>query len=152
MDWLTFGIAIWGAVLATAIGIYELLKDRRKISIYLEYVLYGEKYRMVVVNTGHRAVTLTNITLLHHHYKDGNLAYTDPVPASVFFEEPQDYRQWPATLKDGEQMIYYFSDVIRDAYLAHDRIEVRVYDAEEHVWKTGKTRVFDQKLGGYQSP
>jgi hypothetical protein len=62
-DWITIFIAVWGAGLSTYLGIRELIKERRQIKLILEYITFREIVQLIVVNSGHRPVTITEIAI-----------------------------------------------------------------------------------------
>jgi len=67
LDYITLGIAVWGALLSTILAIRNFQKDKRKISVTCRLIEQslsqdGIPYNMIVgikaVNTGHRDVRL----------------------------------------------------------------------------------------------
>lgn len=95
LDYITLGIAIWGAVLSTILAIKNFQKDKRQISVtcrLLEQTLSqdGVPHNMIVgikaVNTGHR---------------DVKLEYAGLITKSKKYFVANTHQVLPATLGDG---------------------------------------------------
>ena len=143
-------VAVYGAVVSTVLGINELLKTRRKVTLFLEYVAFYENYRLIVVNIGYRPITITNVALGIYRIEGGKKVFIDPVPANALYSADHPSPSLPITLKDGDQAVFWLTSVLTETkFSEEDKIGVVVYDAEGREFKTYKERVFDPKWGTY---
>lgn len=149
---LTLIIALWGAGLATILGIRELKKEQRRVKVILEFVRWVERYQLTIVNIGHRPITITEIGMVAHFKKDEvNPAHTETVPSNAVFELEPEKTTFPFNLTDGEYVNLPLSVVLSN-YLAENKLndlEIYVYDAEGHVFKDYQRREHDVKWGQY---
>lgn len=154
MSW-ALGIAIYGAIVSTVVGvlfgIFEYMKYKRKIGVYLEYMAFYEHYRLVVINTGFRPITITSIQINLVIKKDGKPVGIDPVPAGSMFMGEDDYKKLPNTLKDGEHIVFYLSETLSSTFLpdSEEGIEVYVFDAEGTKYQNDEAKLFNPKYGVY---
>jgi hypothetical protein len=85
MNWeniLTGLVALYGAALATYLGIRELRKERRDLLIILEHIPFYERVNFRLVNSGVRPITIVNIGMSVFQANDGvNPPHWDDVPA-----------------------------------------------------------------------
>lgn len=58
----------------------------------------------------------------------------------------------PKTLKDGEHMVIDLINPVTEHLLPEKNLEVKVYDAEGNVYKSGVVRVYDAKYGYLEKP
>ena len=143
-------VAFYGAVVSTILGINELLKTRRKVELFLEYVAGYEKYRLIVVNIGYRPITITSVAIGIYRIEGGKKVFIDGVPANALFSADHEPPSLPITLKDGEQAVFWLTAQLTETkFREEDNIGVIVFDAEGREFKTYKEREFDAKWGSY---
>ncbi len=146
-DTITLLIAIWGAGLATYLGIRELRNERRRVKIILEYVDWVERAQIVIVNTGHRPITITEIKMGILGSLEKPLVY-EGVPFHEFGTEDAPIKL-PITLGDGESTILVLSDYVSTAVAANRKIKLSAFDAEGNEYFKFDRRRSDAKWGGY---
>lgn len=108
-DVLTLIIALYGAVIGTILGIREIRREKREVQLFLEIIAKDRdinNVRIVIVNTGHRPVTIIRIgfRLTFIKFRILNLIKTFQNVVSFHFDELHD--SLPVTLNDGEQENY----------------------------------------------
>ena len=102
---VTTAIAVYGAVLSTAVVLWEIWKGRRRVLIRLDYVAFLEIAEVTITNNGYRPVAITGLTV----HPDGS----DMVPSnSLLSERHEPTRRLPATLNDGEHITLPLSDAV----------------------------------------
>lgn len=105
-DVLTLIVAVYGAILATFLGIRELRKERRDLLIILEHVYFYEKVFLRLVNTGIRPITVVSISMSVFERDDGvNPPHWEDVPGLYLLESVDGVEPLPVHLKDGEQVV-----------------------------------------------
>ena len=146
MNWeniLTGLVALYGAALATYLGIRELRKERRDLLIILERIDIYERVNFRLVNSGVRPITIVNIGMLVFQANDGaNPPHWEDVPAKYMI--PDEYEDGTATLpaliKDGEQIVIPITENIGYMLMTNRmKAKVFVHDAEGHVYTKFKT-------------
>jgi len=149
LDLLSLLIAVYGAIVASILAARELLRERRKVKIFLDHVAWYERAQLSVTNVGHRPITLVGIALA--------IAVGDE--ASPYFEEvrrgdifaldlPKD--PLPFTLADGEQIALPLSQPVSDQLIANRmRARLTLFDAEGRKYEDFAARILDAKWGGY---
>jgi len=145
---LTLIIAIYGAVVATVLGIREFQRDKRKISIILEYITFYEYAQITMTNTGHRPITITAIKIAIN--QDGNW---DQVPVSNLFEleTSSDETLFPFTIDDGEYKTLRLHSLISEALsISPSNVKLSVYDIEGNVYSKFLARMFNPKWGFFE--
>ncbi len=145
-DPLTIIIAAYGAIVSTILGIRELRKERRQISVILEYVDVMEKVQVTIVNSGYRPITITGISMA--------LPMAGPslekVPSGILFSDELDKWPFPVTLTDGQHISLLLSDDLTDSIVrAKMDIKLKVFDAEGNIYSKYKIMRYDTKGGGY---
>lgn len=134
---LIFGI--WGAALSTYLAINEKRKDKRKLTVFLEFIHFSDTLQISIINTGFRPVTVINVTVA---------SSTEVVPHGGLVSNPL-----PVVLEDGERVTIPF-----DRYFSQMWWENRedffykflVYDAEGNEYEPIGVRYFNAKYGSYE--
>jgi hypothetical protein len=142
-------IAVYGAAVSTILGIREVKRERRKVKIILEYVAFYEYGQLIVVNTGHRPITLVNFGMtVNKPLREGNPnseRFWDDVPANAFFEGDEPF---PVTIQDGGQIAVKFSAVISPMiYDRETKIKLHLFDAEGNVYTEFERRLNNPQWG-----
>jgi hypothetical protein len=154
VDIVTLIIAIWGAGLSTFLGIREFLKDRRKIQIFLEHVYWTERIQLRIVNTGHRPITIQDISMRVYtvsedpEYKN-KLGHWEGMPKDILlsYDNPEEVRL-PITINDGEQAIIPLSDYVGSTiFRKGSKADIQVVDNEGRIHKKFKMIYHDPKWG-----
>lgn len=136
-------IAVYGAVLST-----YLWRQRhiRRLSVYLEYVSYYERYRLQITNSGYRPVTVQDIKL-EVLDEEGNAM--ESVPLTARFDDTKEESKLPRALKDGENVIINLSEDFSRILPTREQLKVTVYDAEGNEYVPQGIREYDGKWGTY---
>lgn len=91
-------IAIWGAVLSTALAGVEFWRQRRRLKITVDYMvdnLGSQHVRVAVANAGRRPVTIDMpVFILDHH--------VDKDSHRMAFNTETSQHQYPLTLTEGQ--------------------------------------------------
>ena len=142
MDDLTFWIAVWGATLSTYLALREARKDKRQLKIILEHDVWANGHRLLLINTGHRPITVERVGMTAIM----NKKHRDPVPKGAMWSGERERPEFPVVLEDGRMIILYISRVVTgDVLNAGQYLEIRVYDAEGNVYSKYSTNEVDQK-------
>lgn len=134
LNWITLGIAIYGALLSTLITIQKWWNNKRSIHIncyYKErsYNENGELYRQIIgikaVNSGHRPVNIEFCSFYTN--KKNDFPYTS--------------NKLPKLIGDGESVdlsinIQYIKDFLSHYDSKNYLKEISFHDAEGNVYKT----------------
>lgn len=148
-DLFTLALAVYGAVLATILGIRELQRDKRRIGVILEYVAFYERAQIVITNIGHRPITIAEIRMEAGVKQNGKL-YWEGVPRNTLFAEAAKDHPLPIILDDGEYLALPLSTEIGKIFLEDKtRVRVFVYDVDGNVYKKFRTRFYNPKWGNY---
>lgn len=146
---ITAVVALYGAIVASFLALREFRREKRNVVVFLEFVYFYERYRLVIVNAGFRPVTITSLAIDIYDPKEKDII--DSAPSNSILSPDEDENKIPVTIKDGEQITLWLTDVLRDMYLASDKkIIASVFDSEGHVFKTDQTRYFNPKFGKYE--
>jgi len=142
IDWITAIIAAYGAILSTYLAFREVGKERRKLKMTLEFMMFYGKARLIVANSGHRSLTIRNIKLsIALKSADGNESLQN-VPTNALFltKEPE----FPKFLGTGETVIYELSEVLSHdiGEIIHEgtvfnikgKINISLYDTEGNIY------------------
>jgi len=148
-DQIALIIAGYGAILSTGLFIQKVLKERRKISVVLEYIAFYSRVQVIITNIGHRPITLTTMSL-KLGLGDEDAGIWDPVPQNALFDIELNKETFPATLSDGESLPIVLSPVVSHTLLENNfRAKLVIYDSEGHEYNKFKTRIYNPKWGGY---
>jgi hypothetical protein len=153
-DIIQLALASWGAILSTILGILRLSENYRRIKISLIQISHVEQVQMIIVNTGHRPITIVDlgIRIIRKPYK------TPEKGAPILEEDPNNKnpQRLPITLGDGQSYSIFISPEISN-YLPFTKyhLEPFVRDAEgreyttkkmQHIYSPTRTLGWDKKL------
>lgn len=152
MSWLdivTVVLAAWGAVLATILGVREIMQESRKIKIILEHIDFYETFQIRIINVGHRPITIAEIGLdvpIDEKRKDW-----DSAPANVLIDtDDPEYKPLPVTIEDGKQIVIKFSNIVNSVMMENMmNVRLYVYDIEGKVYKKFQKMHYNPKWGHY---
>lgn len=152
MSWLeivTVVLAAWGAILATILGVKEILQESRKIKIILEHIEFYETYQIRIINIGHRPITIAEIGLdvpFEEKKKDW-----DSAPANVLIDtDDPEYKPLPITIEDGKQIVLKLSNIVNSEIMEKSmNVRLFVYDIEGKVYKKFNKLHYNPKWGHY---
>jgi len=144
-EWLTLIIALYGALISTILGVREIRKERRKISVYFVYEVWSNLYSITITNIGHRPITLIDLYL---KLPDGR-----EVPTNVIMNGHKGEEQgwnFPVTLSDGEQIAIRIPTLVsKEIGELKGKVAIKVYDAEGNNYNKYKRIERDAKSGKY---
>jgi len=133
----TLGLALYGAVLSTLLGIRELTKERRQVLIFLEYSEFRDGYSIIITNVGHRPITLLGV------FMDCGGEW---VPQNAIIESDND--PFPATLTDGQHLTLPLYEGVSAAIAqVKEDIKIVVYDTENRKYTKFKKLSYNEKIG-----
>ena len=112
-DYITLGVAIWGAVLSTIIVARQVMQARRRIQVQIvQHVAIEEQphrlrehWRVRIVNVGSRPLEITRVGLIVKTTDRGTGRYT---PEAMGFDGAEPDRLPPFFLNDGETATLFF--------------------------------------------
>ncbi len=146
-DWITIVIAAYGAVVATILGIRELKREKRDIKIILEFHEFESAIYMRVANSGHRPITINNVSFVvgYPGEKPTKEPSGEPVPSGAIFLEAPDF---PIQFQDGQGQTYQLSEVLSSRIIESDwNVFVTVTDVEGNNYRKFEKRTFNEKWG-----
>ena len=140
-NWLTLSLAMYGAILSSILGIREIMKEKRSIAIFLEYLPWHHSYSVVITNIGHRPITIMDMYVF--------IPELGALKRSAFWDDESIY-PFPITLTDGQHISIKIQQNLGDSiYKADGNIEIAVFDAEGKTYKKYSKVVHDKKFGSY---
>jgi hypothetical protein len=147
--WITAILATYGAILSSYLAIREILKERRQLKIILEYVAFREIARLIITNSGHRPVTITDIAAdVYQEGDEGNNNLAE-VPQGALISGDYDL---PKLLSDGQTVIYelgaVLSGIIIEGFSKEKNVHIAVFDAEGNSYTKYERRMGNAKWGG----
>ena len=146
-DILTLLIAVYGAVIATILGISELQKGKSRISIIIEYLTYIERAQITIINIGSRPITISEIGMAENANPNSK-GFWEGIPRNALFDSADE--PFPITLTEGEHITLLLSNAVSSIFFdKKQRAKVSVYDVEGKVYTKFKTRIHDPKWGHY---
>ena len=144
-DILTLIIALYGAAIATILGIRELQRDKRRISVIIEYVAFEERAQITITNIGHRPITIAEINMsvmLDNHWEQA--------PKNALFNANPEDVTFPIMINDGEYITLPLHELIGETFFKNRKnIKVAVYDIEGNTYTKFKSRLYNPKWGYY---
>ena len=152
LDIIQLVLAAWGAGLATYLGIRELRKESRRIRIFLDHVHWVERHQLIVVNIGHRPVTITDVGI-RVTAKDPGIRNDPEMSRPIGPARREDGTispRLPAVLTDGQSLTFLL-DEQADSYLHSEEFTFIAFahDAENREYSTKKMRAYDAKYEHY---
>jgi hypothetical protein len=160
MEWVTLAIAILGLGLGVYNAYIQRKKDERRLKVIVEQALWLEDWRLLLINTGIRPVTIMNFSATlygkrekkHFLQKRNKWFPMETVPRNTTSvdDENGNRPEFPVTIKDGETIIIHLSPVLGGYLLSEEvKIEFQVYDVEGNIYKADEYRYFDAKYNRY---
>jgi hypothetical protein len=141
-------IAIYGAILSTILGIRELLKERKNVTIILEYVTWQERVNLVITNSGHRPVTLTGLTM-ETIVPDSEGTHWETVPQGALISTSQTQTSFPVKIEDGDSISLPLGPVVSEYLIDnHLNAKILVFDSEGRKYSKFDSMIHDAKWGG----
>ena len=142
-DWgIVVGIilGIWGAGLSTVLAVREIKKEKRRIKTFLEKEFHTGQSHLVIVNVGHRPVTLTGARI--DTLVTENEEYWHPFSFDLIFD-PSVGDPFPITISDGDQIRLRLTSILLDE-LEKEEMTARffIFDAERNTYKVNMERSF----------
>src|SRR5215213_2787842 len=125
---IALGVSIYSAVLATQVGKREQDRDRKRITLFLDYLFGQEIAQLTIVNVGHRPITISSLGLIPEGY--------DQVPKMQMYNDRY-IKEWPlpVTLTDGEHISLPLSDVVsRTLFESNMKATISLGDAEGNTY------------------
>lgn len=140
-------IAIYGALLSTALLLYEILKQRKRLTIILEHIAWYERVHIIITNSSRRSISLSSMSM---EVFDIEKSFWELVPQNALFDNEQRNELFPLTIKKGESISLLLGPVLSDN-LIKNRLQARITitDSEGKKFKEFKARTFDAKWGTY---
>ena len=133
------GLGLWGAGLSTYLAIREKRKEKRKLTVFLEYVYFSEILQISIINVGFRPVTVINVTVTD---------FIEVVPHGGLIDNPL-----PTVLEDGQRVTISFDRFISQMWWENrekSSLKFLVYDAEGNEYEPVGIRYFNAKYGSYE--
>ncbi len=148
LDLILLVIAAWGAILSSYLGIRELRKERRQIRVFLDHIEWVDRFQMIVVNTGHRPVTIVTVAVRPIN----ELAPSENRPIYPSNEDGQNSPSLPVLLNDGESISFLMPEHVVNVIYSKDlKFVAYARDAESKEYTTRKVRRLDAKFDQYDS-
>lgn len=146
LAFFNFIIAVYGALLSTALLIHEILKERKQLSIILEHVAWYETVQVIITNIGRRPITLVDM-YVKPIFGSGDNSYSERVPRNALFgiDDP-----FPVKINDGEAISIPLGSVLAKTLIDNQlKAKIIIYDSQGKEYSDLKSRIYDAKKGGY---
>jgi hypothetical protein len=138
----TLALALYGAILSTILGFWELAKERRRITIFLQYNEFSGTYSIIITNIGHRPVTLLDLSMALSI--DGQRV-GEGVPQNALFGPDKPFL---VTLTDGRHLeIRIPSGISGEMHDDKRKARIALRDAENRIYTKYKVISFEEKFG-----
>lgn len=148
-DVIVILIAVYGAALSTILGIREFTKDRRHIKVVLEHHLFSNVICLRIVNTGHRPVSISNVSFSCKLLvsKNPRKFIESPVPAASVFDSSSS-PDFPLLFNDGQMQTFQLSEVLSEDIINSGwRVRLTVTDGDGNNYHKFEKRIFNEKWG-----
>lgn len=139
IDWVTFGIAVWGAGLATILGLLRIKEHWRSLNIYLEWQAFYEKCHLVIANKGQRPITIKRIIVRSPE---------DDWTGFTVLEEGEKEKH-EKKLEYGDEVTLLLTDEVAHG-VYYGNFETLIYDADGNEYRPILKRVWSPRYGGYE--
>lgn len=139
IDWVTFGIAVWGAVVASILGYLRIREHRRDLDIHLEWKAFYEKCNLIIVNKGQRPITIKRVIV--RSPEDGWAGFS-------VLEDEKDKELSYKLEYGGEVTLLLTDEVAKGVY--YGNFETLIYDAEGNEYRPTWKRVWSPRYEDYQ--
>jgi len=149
-DILTLIVAVWGAGLATYLGIRELNRQKRQVRVYLDYIAWYEVHELTIVNAGQRPVTIVSA--------GAHLEPKDKTKVGMFEGRPFEPEAapngqqptLPARLGDGDKITMVMPQHFHELLTSGEYVATAyARDAEGNTYTSSTRRLFDAKRDSY---
>lgn len=146
---LTATFAIYGAVVASVglvLGIVlayrEFRRERRSITITLEWLTHNNFAQVLISNDGFRPITINEIGM-----EIGDGPIWDRVPRQHLLTDESE-EHLGTTLGDGEQLVLRISDHISQVIMDSNwQVRMDIFDAEGNQYTEFNTRIHNTRRG-----
>jgi hypothetical protein len=149
-DWITAILALYGAALSSYLAYREIMKERRQIKMTLQYVEFREIAQLIIVNSGHRPITITEIAAAVSRKDSDGKEYPEGVPSNALFNTVTP--EIPKLLNDGQTVIYelgpVLSGLVMESFIKDVKVFISLFDAEGNVYHKYERRLGNAKWGG----
>lgn len=139
-------IALWGAAVATILGVKEIQKSNKNLLVLLEELRWSDgRYQVIITNKGIRPITIIDIHVFVASKGGGGISRG----ISVWDEsQPDKHPAFPFTLQDSETVLFPLSRAIIDYYsIDKYNLGIVVYDGEGNTYSKYKKGYYDLKWG-----
>lgn len=148
-------IALYGAILSTVTAgftFYKLVteskRDKRKLKVILEFVTFYEYYRVRLVNTGFRKITVVSLSAILKIKTEYGGLFIDNVPSNALLI---DEGQLPKILDDGETMVLCLSRLFSQYKSSKiEKLIVFAHDSEGTKYEQFNEVDFNSKYDRYE--
>ena len=142
---ITLFLAIYGAILSTILGLGEIKKGSKKISIFLIHDQWSMSYSITITNIGHRPITLVGLAIVT---KLRELVPNSALRAGYIDEEAK--WEFPITLSDGDHTSLSIASQVSEVIFNEGIKKIIVFDVEGNRYDKYEKLIFDSKTGMYE--
>lgn len=139
LELITLGLAIWGSILSSVLGVFKLLEYRISLKIYLEWQAFYERCHLVIVNKGRRPIVIKKIIV--ESPEDRWAGFT------VLDNEEED-KNLPAKLGFGDEITLQLSHEVENA-VWNQQFYIYIYDSEGNRYMPTLRRTYSPRYEGY---
>jgi hypothetical protein len=141
-DFFTLILAVYGAAVSSYLGFKEIQRNRKSVRIILEYVTHFEHAQIIIVNSGVRPVTITQLFLEIEKTGEHNYKFWFRVHEGSLYKNEEYNHSFPFTLTDGQHKILILSENA-SAEVVYGKTRIIVYDAEGNTYEKYKRRLYN---------
>jgi hypothetical protein len=147
LDVITLSIAIYAAIVASALWWIEANRDKKKISVIFEFQEFFNVTNLIIVNIAHRPIMISQISMQIRRNGDW-----EPVPRNAMFAEPGVDESFPIKISDGDSINFRINNKISEAYYINNKnIKINVFDIEGKIYSHLTSRIYNPKWGLYHN-
>jgi hypothetical protein len=148
-DIITIILAAYAAILSTILGLTELRKNRRSLTVSLEIGNFNTRANLRLVNSGTRPITVISVAMqIRGDFDNRNPPYWKWVPSTDLFErDPNGPDLLPVHLSDGEQAKFSLTKFTSEKLVKNQmKANVIIQDADGNEYDKYKVRYINRKI------
>ena len=156
---LTTKLSIYGAIVATILGIKELIKffkeinqNKRKILVKIQYVPYNECLNLIISNESKIPTKIIDLIIITYSKHNNKYHQDEGIPRNYllsYHAEKNIDELLPAMLLEGESIELTLNENLMEYYFDKNKFfTVDVFDITGRKYQVSRAETFNPKYGG----